>query len=140
MSLINCFLLFLLNLILTWSAKCIISTSAANQATTLAINDTKYFVPVVTISTQVNTKLLQNLKTGLKRTFKRNKYQSKTTTLNTPNQYQYYLIDPSFQGVMLVLAFNAFDNRIGHSKYYLPTEKEEDYKVMIDGKVFGSTN
>ena len=25
-------------------------------------------------------------------------------------------------------------NRIGHSRYYLPTAKVEDYNVMIDGK------
>ena len=36
-----------LNLNLTWSANCVISNAAANQATTFAINDTKLYVPVV---------------------------------------------------------------------------------------------
>ena len=45
------------NLILTWSANCVISIAASNQATTFAITDTKLYVPVVTLSTQDNTKL-----------------------------------------------------------------------------------
>ena len=49
----------------------------------------------------------------------------KTATQNTSNQYLVYLIDPSFQGVIIlfVLAFNANDNRTGHSIYYLPAGK-----------------
>ena len=54
MSLINCEI----NLILTWSAKCVLSNSR-NQETTLAMTDTKLYVPVVTLSTQDNAKLLQ---------------------------------------------------------------------------------
>ena len=46
MPLINC----KINLILTWSASCVIeSHTNANQATTLAITDTKLYVPVVTL-------------------------------------------------------------------------------------------
>ena len=45
--LINCEI----NLFLTWSANCDISNTAANQATTFAITDTKLYVPVVTFST-----------------------------------------------------------------------------------------
>ena len=56
MSLINCET----NLILTWSKNCVISSAAANQATTFQITDTKLYVPVVTLSTQNNTKLLHN--------------------------------------------------------------------------------
>ena len=55
MSLINCEI----NLILTWSAKCvIIYTTEANQGATFAIPETKLYVPVVTLSTQHNAKLL----------------------------------------------------------------------------------
>ena len=89
------------------------------------------------LSTQ-NAKLLQQLKSRFKCTINWNNYQSKTTKQNAPNQYLDYLIDPSFQGVnrLFVLTFNALDNRIGHSRYYLPTAKVEDYNVMIDGKIF----
>ena len=134
MSLINCEI----NLILTWFVNCVISNAAANQATKFAITDTKPYVPVVTLSTQDNAKLLQQLKSGFTRTINQNKYQSKTTTQNAPNQYLDYLIDPSFQGVdrIFVLAFNANDNRTEHSRYYLPTAKVENYNFMINRKIF----
>ena len=44
--------------------------------TTLAITDTKLYVSVVTLSTQDNVSLLQQLKSSFKRT-NRNKYRSK---------------------------------------------------------------
>ena len=56
------------------------TTDVANQAATFSITDIKPYVPVVTLSTQYNTKLLEKLKSGLKRTFNWNKYQSKMST------------------------------------------------------------
>ena len=51
LPLINCEV----NLILTCSANCVIvSTNVANQNATFAITVTKLYVPVVTLSTQVN--------------------------------------------------------------------------------------
>ena len=47
-----------------------------NGATTFAITDTKLYVPVVTLSSQDKTKLLQQLKSGFKGTISWNKYQS----------------------------------------------------------------
>ena len=70
MSLINCEI----NLILTWSANCVIvSTNVANQNATFEITDTKLYVSVVTLSTQDNSKLRQQLKSGSKRVINRNK-------------------------------------------------------------------
>ena len=64
MPLINCEV----NLILTWSSTCVlVSTYNANQVATFAITDTKLYDPVVTLSTQENTKFLQQLKSGFKR-------------------------------------------------------------------------
>ena len=63
------------NLILTWSSTCVITDS--NGAGTFAITHTKLYVPVVTLSTQENTKLLQQLKSGFKRVINWNKYLSK---------------------------------------------------------------
>ena len=62
-----------INLILTWSAYCVISNAAVNQDTTFAITDTKLYFPVLTLSTEDNAKLLQQLKSGFKRTIKWNK-------------------------------------------------------------------
>ena len=64
MPLINCEV----NLILTWSSNCVISNAAANQATTFTLTDAKLYVLVVTLSIDDNAKLLQQLKSGFKRT------------------------------------------------------------------------
>ena len=45
---------------LTWSGNCIIVyTDVANEGFTFAITETKLYVPIVTLSTQDTTKLLQ---------------------------------------------------------------------------------
>ena len=69
MPLINCEI----NLILTWSSTCVITISTG--ARRFAIIDTKLYVPFVTLSTQDNAKLLQQLKTGFKRIINWNKHQ-----------------------------------------------------------------
>ena len=68
--LINCEV----NLILAWSSTYVITNSTG--AGRFTIIDTKLYVLVVTLSTQNNTKLLQQLKSGFKRTINWNKYQS----------------------------------------------------------------
>ena len=76
--LINCEI----NLILTWSINCVIvSSNVANQNATFPITDTKLYVNVVTLSTQDNSKLLQQLKSGFKRVINWNKYLSKPELL-----------------------------------------------------------
>ena len=60
------------NHILTWSSACVITSSTGSRR--FAITDTKHFVPVVTLSNQDNAKLLQQLKSGFKRTINLNKY------------------------------------------------------------------
>ena len=61
MPLINCEV----KLILTWSKDSVITNSNEGK---FAIPETKLYVPVVTLSTQDNAKLLQQLKSGFKRT------------------------------------------------------------------------
>ena len=63
MSSINCEI----NLILTWSEDCAVS-SATGAAKLKKRTDAKFYVPVVTLSTQDNAKLLQQLTSGFKRT------------------------------------------------------------------------
>ena len=91
MPLINCEV----NLILTWSSTCVITNSTG--AGTFEITDTKLYVPVVTLSTKENAKLLQQLKSGFKRVINWNKYLSKPKLLRR-NANLNYLIEPSFQG------------------------------------------
>ena len=61
MPLINCEI----NLILTWADKCVSSNDT--KSTTFSIADKKVYVPVVTLSTQDNANLFQQLKSGFKR-------------------------------------------------------------------------
>ena len=84
--------------------------------------DTKRYVPIVTLSTHDNAKLLELLKSGFKRTTNWNKYQSKITT-ERPNQYLDFLIDPSFQEVnrRFILSFEDNAHRASFEKYFLPT-------------------
>ena len=110
MPLINCEV----NLLLTWSKDCVITSSTGEGKFT--ITETKLYVPVVTLSTQDNVKLLQQLKSGFKRTINWNKYESSIKTF-AQNRYLNYLINPSFQGVnrLFVLPFENEDDRISHS-------------------------
>ena len=62
MSLIKCEI----HLILTWSTKQV--TPKDNRTRTFAKTDTKLYVLLITLSTQDNTKLLQQSKSEFKRT------------------------------------------------------------------------
>ena len=72
--LINCEV----SLFSTWSSICVITNSTGEGK--FAITDTKLYVSVVTLSTQDNAKLLQQLKSGYRRTINWNKYQSDPKT------------------------------------------------------------
>ena len=84
------------------------------------------YVPVVTLSTQDNEKLLAQLKSGLKKTKTIwNKYLAKPELL-AQNASLNYLIEPSFQGVnrLFVLAFehdNNNDHGVSNKRYYIPS-------------------
>ena len=131
MPLINCEV----NLILTWSSTCV--TTNSTGAGTFETTDTKLYVPVVTLSTQDNSKLLQQLKSGFKRTVSWNIYLSKPKLL-TKNPNLNHLVEPSFQGVnrLLALAFENDARRTSHSGYYLPNVEIKNYNVMINGENF----
>ena len=134
MPLINCEV----ELILNWSANCvIIYTNVNNQVPTFTITETNLYVPVVTLSTQDNSKLLPQLKNGFKRTISWNKYLVKPELL-AQNANLNHLIEPSFQGVnrLFVLAFEDDAQRISNKRYYIPNVEIKDYNVMIDGKNF----
>ena len=128
MPLINCEI----NLILTWSENCVISSGTGE--TKFVMTDTKLYVPVVTLWTQDNDKLLEQLRSAFKRTITCNEYQSKVST-ERQNQYLDFLIDPSFHGVnRLSVLFEIEDNRKVNTQHYLPKVEIKDYNVMIDGE------
>ena len=125
------------NLNLTWSKDCAITDSTGEWK--FKITETKLYVPLVTLSTQDNAKLLLQLKPAFKRTINMNKYQS-SIKLYARNRYLNHLVDPSFQRVnrFFVLPFENEDYRTSHSTYYLPKVEIKDYHVTIDGKNFFS--
>ena len=126
------------NLVLTWLSTCVIvSTKNANQNATFTITNARLYVPVVTLSTQENTKLLQQSKSGFKRVINWNKYLSKPELL-TPNPNLNHLIEPSFQGVnrLFVLAFENDAQRTSARRYYLPTVEIKYYNVLTNGENF----
>ena len=63
---------FEINLILTWSSTCVITNSTGEGR--FRITETKRYVPVITLSTQDNAKLLQQLKSGFKRSYQKLNY------------------------------------------------------------------
>ena len=131
MPLINCEV----NLISTCSSSCVITNSTG--VGTFEITDTKLYVPVVTLSTKENAKLLQQLKSGFKRVVNWNKYLSKPELLRR-NANLNYLIEPSFQGVnkLFILAFENDTQRTSHSNYYLPNVEIKDYNITINDENF----
>ena len=131
MSLINCEV----NLTLTWSSACLVTSSRG--AGTFEIRDTKLYVPVVTLSTQDNSKLLQQLRSGFKRTVSWNKYLSKPELLRQGPKLN-HLVEPNFKGVnrIFVLAFENDSERTSQSGYYFPNMELKAYNVMINEKNF----
>ena len=93
-------------LILTWFKNCGLidkSTREANYAAnpnvyeicnpedaTFKITDVKLYVPVITLSKENDIKLLEQLKTGFKRTIKWNKYRSQMSIQPQNNNLNYF--------------------------------------------------
>ena len=125
MPLINCEV----SLMLTWSSTCFITNCDEGK---FEITDTKLYVPVVTLSTQDNAKLLEQLGCGFKRAINWNKYLSKPELLaRNPNLN--HLLEPSFQGVngLFVLAFVLANTRI----YFILEEAKETILNLAKGTV-----
>ena len=105
------------------------------------ITDTKLYVPVVSLSKENDIKLLEQLKSGFKKTIKWNKYRSQMT-IQPQNNNLNYLIDPTFTNVNILFVLSFSRNNLGNDKkhsfsyYYVPNVKIKDFNVLIDGKSF----
>ena len=98
-------------MILIWSKNCVIKSRTTRDADPDAdpavagidnptdaifkITDTKFYIPVVTLLTQGDNKLLKQLKKGLERAIKWNKYRSEISSQTKINNLN-YLIDAAF--------------------------------------------
>ena len=127
-----------IDLILTWSANFFITGNPINnKVLAFPITNAKLYVPVVTLSTQDNAKLLKQLKSSFKRTINWNKYQSKAT-IQRQHQYLDYSVDSNFRGVnrRFVLLFENNTLQTSYKRYFLPNVEINYYNVMINGKNF----
>ena len=109
-----------IELILTWSKNCALAdmtvratrnkedppTTVAPTGLEFQITGTRLYVPFVTLSTENDKKLLEQLKSVFKRTIKWNKYRTQMTSQSNNNNSN-YLIDPTFNKVnrLFVLSF-----------------------------------
>ena len=136
--LINCEV----ELILTWFKNCVLidkSTRDANYNAPIVreidnpenaifeITYTKLYVPVVILSKENDIKLLEQLKSGLKKALKWNKYRSQMT-IQPQNNNVYYLIDPRLMNV----------NRLTFITFILKTRCHE--KTINTKSIFNLVN
>ena len=129
MPLINC----KIKLNLTWKKECVLSTDASNAV--FIINDTKMYVPVVTLSKEDNKDFIEQQNKGFQRSIYWNEYKTKEINENVDaNVFKYINLDPSFQGVnrLFVTAYNRVD---GQPNRDLPIIDLNKY-VIIDGRNF----
>ena len=133
---------------LKWDKNCVITSqqiginlnggnTAAPTGGTLAINNCKLYVPIVTLSKDDEIKLLTNLKSGFIREIEWNKYRSQVSTEAINNNLN-ILIDPTFTNVnrLFVLAYQTADDRQSFSQFYLPRVMIKDCNVIIDKLAF----
>ena len=81
--------------------------------------------------------MLEQLKSGFKKTIKWNKYRSEMTNQTKTNHLN-YLTDLTFTKVkrLFVLSFKNEEDRTSFSKYYVPKVEIKDFNVLIDGEIF----
>ena len=136
MPLINC----KIKLNLTWKKECVLSTDNGNAV--FIINDTKMYVPVVTLSKENNKDFIEQQNKGFQRSIYWNEYKTKEINENADaNVFKYINLNPCFQGVnrLFVMAYNRANGqptRNGQQKYYLPRIDLEKYNVIVDGRNF----
>ena len=93
MPLINC----KIKLNLTWKKECILSTGVGDAV--FIINDTKMYVPVVTLSKEGNKDFIEQQNKRFQRSIYWNEYKTKELIENADaNVFKYIKLDPPFQG------------------------------------------
>ena len=137
MPLINC------KTKLTWK-KCVLSNDDGDAV--FIINDTRLYVPVVTLSKEDNKDFLEQQNKGFQRSIYWNEYKTKEQTEDAnANVTKYINLDLSFQGVnrLFIMAYNrlaaANDNQLNKDSqqiYYLPRNDLNKCNVVIDGRNF----
>ena len=137
MPLTNC----KIKLNLTWKKECVLSNQ--DGPAVFIINDTKMYVPVVTLLKEDNKDFIEQQNKRFQRSIYWNEYKTKGQDKDAKaNEFKYINLDPSFQGVnrLFVTAYSRADNnqptKNGQRKYYLSRMELEKYNVGIDGRYF----
>ena len=129
MPLINC----KIKLNLTWKKECTLSNQAGDAV--FIINDTKMYVPVVTLPKENNKDFIEQQNKGFQRSIYWNEYKTKEQTENADaNSPKYISLDPSFQEVVAYNRVDGKSTRNGQRRYYLPRIDLNKYNVIIDGR------
>ena len=113
LPLLDCF-------ILNWSVNAVTGDSTGTWIFT--ITDTKLNVPLVTLTTQDNTNLLQQLKSRFKYRINWNKYQSKVSKQCQAGKR------------IFVLSIKHITDRTARTGYCSLKVEIKDYNIIIDGR------
>ena len=120
--------------------KCLLSKQRGDAV--FIINDTKLYVPVVTLSKEDNKDFIEQQNKGFQPSIYWNEYKTKEISENEDdNTVNYINLDPSFQGVnrLFIMAYSRVagqPDRNSQQKYYLPRIDLKKYNVIIDGRNF----
>ena len=134
--LINC----KIKLNLTQKNECVLAAGPGEAV--FIINDTKLYVPFVTLSKEDNKDFIEQQNKGFQRSIYWNEYKTKEINEDADaNVFKYIHLDPSFRGVnrLFVMAYNRANGqptRKGQRKYCLPRISLNTYNVVIDGRSF----
>ena len=124
---------------LKWNVNCILSS--ARTAATFTITDPKFYVPVVTLKIEDNTKLSKLLSQGFQRSVYWNEYKVTPNKNYDANEYIRQWLDASNQGVNRLFVFPYlrsanFTTENPYDKYLLPRLKIDNYNIEMDGRNF----
>ena len=136
MHLINC----KIKLNLTWKKECVLSIDDGEAV--FIINDTKMYVPVITLSKEDNKDFIEQQNEKFQRSIYWNEYKTKEINEDADaNVFKYINLDPSSQGVnrLFVMAYNRANGqptRNGQRKYYLPRIDVEKFMLLLMEEIF----
>ena len=107
MPLIN----FKIKLNLTWKKECVLSTG--NVKAVFIINNTKLYVPVVTLSKEDNKDFIEQKNKKFQRSIYWNEYKTKEINENADaNVFKYINLDPSFQTLIDCLLWHIIEQMV----------------------------
>ena len=106
-----------------------------------AITNAKFYVPIVTLSTEDSAKLSKQLSKGFKRPVYWNAYEVITEKSYNTNNPIRETIDSSCQGInrLFVLTYEGGANKVtadSHRRYFLPRVEIKNHNIEIDGRNF----